>query len=288
MIPVIAWGISFVNTKVLMDVMGPMTLGGTRFILAYALLIAFAKIMKIDTKIDKSDRKIFFLAGSIGITAYMYFENTGIDMIGASRASLLIAAIPVFTMIGEAIFYKRPFTKVDILSVILSIVGVVFIVGENPLILFQSSEITGYLLMFGAILAWVTYSMLSKKTFDKYNHFTILIHQTFYGAVCFLPFMFFEDFDMSVITGEHVLNIVLLVVFASVMGFYFYVKAMDTLGVSESGIFINFIPIVTIVVSYFYLGETINAMQWMGTALIIASVTLTSIESSKTRKPRID
>jgi len=47
---------------------------------------------------------------------------------------------------------------------------------------------------------------------------------------------------------------------------------MKHLGVSKSSLFINFIPLVTIIASYFYYGSLIGIKQIIGGLLIVGSV----------------
>lgn len=59
MIPVVLWGISFVSTEVLLDKMGPMTIGAVRFVIATAMLYAMMRYFKQPMAIEKGDRKLF-------------------------------------------------------------------------------------------------------------------------------------------------------------------------------------------------------------------------------------
>ncbi len=47
----------------------------------------------------KEDYLNVFVAGAFGITIYFYFENNGVKYTSASAASLIIASIPVFSVI---------------------------------------------------------------------------------------------------------------------------------------------------------------------------------------------
>jgi drug/metabolite transporter (DMT)-like permease len=287
MIPVIAWGVSFVNTNVLMKIMDSSTLGALRFIIGVLFILfvglLFGNINK-DLKIVKipfKNHKSFVIAGGIGITLYIYLENIGINLTSPSIASFLIATIPIVTIIGEFFVYRRRISKSDFFALFLSMLGVLFIIGENPILLFQTGQLKGYLYMFGAVISWVIYSLVTKDGFTKYNHFTILFYQTLYGALFFVPFLLFNDFssfNLSLLLEvKNLLHLFFLIIFASILGFYYYIKAMNILGVSESNIFINFIPIITIITSYILLKESISISQIIGGILILTSVTITTI-----------
>ena len=208
----------------------------------------------------------------------------GIKYISASPAALIIAAIPVFTLIFESIIFRRKIDGLDWFAVLLSVLGVVFIVDIKLSEFFKVQESMGYLMMFGAVVAWVIYSMASKPLFERYSYLTIIYYQFLYSIPFFVPFVFFESNNWHAIGFEAIFNLVFLSIFASVLGFYYFAKAMDLLGVTEASVFINFLPIVTIVFSFFYLGTLISVRQFIGGALVLASVTITTVHEQKVLK----
>lgn len=104
------WGLSFLSIKVTIGVLPPMTLALSRFVVASVLLAIFFKIKEKNVKLKKEDIPMMALAGILGVTVYFYFENNGIKLIPASNASIIIAAIPVFTLIFETIVFKTKLT----------------------------------------------------------------------------------------------------------------------------------------------------------------------------------
>ena len=68
------------------------------------------------------------------------------------------------------------------------------------------------------------------------------------------------------------IHVGILAVFASALGFFLYLKGLDYLGMSTSSLYLNLIPIVTVITSFFYLGERITSLQMLGGGVVIASV----------------
>ncbi|MBM7562330.1 DMT family transporter [Fusibacter tunisiensis] len=280
-IPVLFWGISFVSTEYLLAFLGPMTIGGIRFIIATAIMYGMMRLHKQPLKIDPKDRILFILAGAIGIAIYFYFENLGIYYISASPASLIIASIPMVTLIFEAILYKRRIGALDFFAIVISILGVVLVVDMKLKDFFSADEAIGYLMMLGAVVSWVIYSMASRPLFKKYSYLTIIYYQFFYSLPLFIIAIPFENNLWHDLTLSGYGHLIFLSIFASVLGFYYYAKAMDLLGITESALFINFLPIITIIFSYFYLGDLISMKQMAGGALIMLSLTLTTAREKK-------
>lgn len=281
LIPVITWGISFVSTEYLLQFLGPMTIGAIRFVIATALLYMMMRRTGTSLRIEPKDHLLFVLAGGIGIAIYFYFENTGIKYISASPAALIIAAIPIFTLIFEALIYKRAINAVDALAIIVSVVGVMLIVDIKIDEFFESGQMFGYIMMVGAVAAWIVYSMASKPLFKRYSYLTIIFYQFFYSLPFFLIAVPFEANDWQAVGFTAIVHLVFLSLFASVLGFYYFAKAMDLLGVTESSVFINFLPIVTIIFSYFYMGNVISTKQLIGGIFVMLSATVTSLHEKK-------
>ncbi len=277
---VLIWGVSFIHSKIALQVVEPVMLATLRFTIATALIGAVMLIRKESFKIDIKDLPYFLVAGGVGISLYFYFENNGVLNTSASAASMIIASIPVFAMLVEAVLYKTKLTKKSFISLALSLTGVGMIVGLDSSLL-EGNNLMGYLFMFGAVLAWIAYSISSKPLFEKYSQLKILFWQVVIGLALFLPFAFNTPLDLDRMTPEIWGHIVMLGVVASAIGFFVYLYALDALGLGLSSLYLNLIPVVTVIVGFFVLGERLGALQLVGGALIVVSVTIVSGDSQE-------
>jgi drug/metabolite transporter (DMT)-like permease len=271
---IIPWGVSFLNTKVAIQALGAMTLCFLRFLIAFIIIAVVAFLTKKNLKIKKEDIKTFLLAGGVGITVYFYFENSGLKYLEPSVASLILASMPIFTILAEAIFDGKKFNLKMIFGGIVSLIGVGIIISNDISLknIFVSGEGKGYLMMFGALVSWVIYSLSTKILFNKYSQFTVVFYQFLFGVLLAFPFIFLENNSFELVNNVVILNVLILGVFSSAIGFFAYNYAMKVIGVSKASLFINFIPLVTIIASYFYYGSFIGIKQIIGGIFIIASV----------------
>ncbi|WP_432407574.1 DMT family transporter [Wukongibacter sp. M2B1] len=276
----IIWGLSFLSIKVTVGVLPPMTLALVRFLMGSVVLSIIYMIMEKEKRLNRKDIPLLALSGFIGVSAYFYFENNGIQYISASSASIIIAAIPIFALIAEIIFLKAELTKKKVISVVVSFFGVYLIVGFNSAGISENS-LRGYLFMLGAVLVWVAYSIITKPLYKKYSQITIVYFQTLFGTLFLIPFVFFETTNWSLIDSTIILNVVYLGIFCSAMAYYLYIYAMDYLGVSTTSLFLNLLPIVTVIASYFILDERINVYQIIGGVLVIFAVYFANTKDKK-------
>jgi drug/metabolite transporter (DMT)-like permease len=82
-----------------------------------------------------------------------------------------------------------------------------------------------------------------------------------------------------------VFHVIFLAVCCSALGYWLYAHSLEVLGVSVSAVFINLIPMVTVIAGFFILGERLTALQMGGAALVLAGVYLT-VNHPRTNRQR--
>jgi len=294
---VLLWGFSFISIKESLPVFPPMTLGAVRFAIAIAVLFLmyrFSPRWQGANKTLKSDMPLLIGSGFSGVTFYFFFENNGVARVTASEASIITAAIPVLTMIADWLAAKLLFkTKrangnardkpsVDNaprlgwqswLGAFISIAGVALVAGVSFSL---SGSISGYIYMGGAALCWVSYSLLTRPLFDrKRSRIYIVFWQNFFGFLGLLPFTLLEYKNWGNPTLPVMLHVVFLALGCSALGYWLYAHAMEILGVSTTSVFINLIPVVTVIAGFVVLNERLVPLQGAGAALVLAGVYLT-------------
>jgi drug/metabolite transporter (DMT)-like permease len=288
---VIFWGISFVSTKIARAVFPPMSLGAVRFALALVLLIFIKKKAGGDEKLSRRDLPLLIGAGLTGVTLYFFFENTGVVLISASEASIIVAAIPALTLgaewLGERLRRRsagrarqapaaappRPLrrwlgTLVSIIGVALTARGPGGLSSGGP----AGGRVLGYLCMGGAALSWVAYCFLSRPLFSRRSRIYIVYWQTVFGFLGFIPFAALEAPHWGRPDLWIALHVAFLGILCSALAYWFYAQSLAVLGIPVSALFLNFIPVVTVVTGFFVLAERLSPVQWAGAALVLAGV----------------
>ena len=290
---VLFWGFSFISIKIAVEVFPPMTLGALRFALAIILLFFIKKKYAAEEKIRKGDIPLLAGAALTGVTFYFFFENNGVALIPASEASIIVASIPVLTLIAEGVkgkivsrkvkdsdaIEKTPISKtfLTVLGAFVSLAGVALVAGVSFTL---SGSAMGYFYMAGACVSWVCYCFLTAPLFNHHSRIFIVFWQSLIGFIGFLPFVVFEpSWQMPEL---HIWgHVVFLGVCCSALGYWLYVMALKDLGVGRATLFINFIPVISAIGGFFVLGERLQPLQWFGAALVIAGVYLAMAVSGK-------
>jgi drug/metabolite transporter (DMT)-like permease len=275
------WGISFVSTKVALSVFPPMTLGLYRYILGVIALIPVKRILAPGEKLRKEDLLYLILGGLSGNTFYFMFENNSLRYLQASEAAIVNAAIPVLAVFTEAlvILWRRRRRLGDeaisprrIVGAVVSMIGV-WMVAQVSFSL--GGNVTGYLLMLGCAFFWIAYNFLSKPLFERgRSSIYVVFWQSCSGLIGFIPFALFEQPAWENLNAIIIGNLLFLGIFCSALAYLLYGTGLKSLSVGVTSVFINFIPIVTVLTGMIALGERLAPLQWLGAAITLGGVFL--------------
>jgi drug/metabolite transporter (DMT)-like permease len=252
-----------------------MTMVCIRFVIATVVLNLFLRKFDSAARLRRKDILPLAASGLFGVTIYFFFESRGIKLTSASHASLIIAVIPVITVLAEAVLFRTRIHWLTIVGVLLSVVGVVFVVGE-PGALGGAITLEGDLYMFGACLSWVIYIILSRNLHRRLSEIAITAYQSVFGTLFLIPLALLEMRHWVPITLSAGLNLAYLAVFCSALSNFLYVFALSRLGPIAVSPYINLIPVIGVLGGVVILGESLALTQVCGGVVILAGVLLVS------------
>ena len=115
-------------------------------------------------------------------------EAYGLTMVTATTGAIIISTIPLIVPFASYYLFREKLTPMNYLGLLISFGGVLMVVltGAGGL----AANWKGILLMFVAVFAAVSYTMVVKVLADDYNPITITAYQSFYGLLMFIPLFF--------------------------------------------------------------------------------------------------
>ena len=278
------WGFSFVWTDIALKAnIRPITLVSSRMVIATVLLGVWAKSTGNLQKLQFRHLKYFL--GLALCEPFLYFlcETYGQTMVSPTVTSVIVATIPLFTPIVGFFILKEQVNSFMLTGIAISMIGVLAVVfsGNNEI----SGQLTGAVLVFGAVITALGYAVFVKYLINRYNATTLVFYQNFIGLLYFIPCFFLVDFshlgDMR-FTFNAIASIIQLSVFASVIAFIFYSRSVKALGVTKAGIFCYMIPVLTALFAFFMVGERLSIVQWFGMAIVIVGLFVSQVVVKKT------
>lgn len=275
LLTVMAWGVSFVSTKVLLDHgLRPAEIYVYRFTLAYLMLLAVNHRRLLSNSVR--DELLFMICGLCAGSIYFIAENTAIEYTLVSNVSLIVTTSPLITALLVGVIYKSErLGRGTMAGSVIAFLGVAcvifnssFVVKMNPI---------GDLLSLSAAASWAVYSLVLKKLNALYSVMFISRKTFFYGIITALPYMLFEPglSSPAVLLDAAVLpHLLFLGMFASMLAYVVWAQAVKRLGAVKASNYLYFSPIVTLIASVFFLGEHITVVGYIGCALILGGVWL--------------
>jgi len=282
LIPIAAWGLSFPSIKAALTEFPPMTLAFGRFVLAAGFLTVVSLVKKQKMFIAPKDRGSLILSVATGITLYFLCENNGVKLISASAASLIIAGIPILTLLADRLVSRTRLGKWGVGASLVSLGGAALLVGTPSA---SAANPWGYALMAGAAGAWVLYLFTMKPLQSTYPNLTLTTWQMILGAISFAPFAWAEHTQWSWPSAVGWGNLAFQGVVCSAVSYLLYNYALDKLGMRTASLAVNLIPVVTAVASYFLLGELLGVWQWLGGVLVLGAVVAVGLNAGSEGKP---
>lgn len=282
------FGLNFISMKFLSENMPPFGLVFFRFAIATVFLYLVIGIKsyknKSYKKISKNDRKAVIITGFLGIAVFYIFQVISLKYLTASLCALLCATIPIFTVIVNVIIYKKKMTIFIAGNFLISLFGVYLVIDKSISELLSSGELIGCLYMILAIFSWIAYTIITFKLQKKYDNICLLGNQCLWGTLLLFIFAVF-DFKKMLYVFEHtnvlpaiVGNLIFVGVVSSALGYFFYIYGMEKVGVDISSLYMNLIPVVTAVGSYFILNEDMNRTKILGMIIVLLSIYAVSLK----------
>lgn len=214
------------------------------------------------------------ISGLFGTTFFNLFSVISISYIGGTVSSLLFGLAAVLSLMIEFVFYKRKRTKLSILSVGLSLVGVYILMGLNPADLLGTNLI-GYFLSFVSIIAWVLFCFFTDQISNAFEKTVVLNYQALVGVLTTMPFLFVYPVSFSQLVNPSVIiNMIVLGVLNATVAYFLCIYAVQNIGLTFSNLLMNFFPVVTVIVTFLIYGTMPSVNQMIGGLIILISVVI--------------
>ena len=279
---ILIWGTTFIATTVLLVDFSPLEILLFRFLLGYLALLAVKP--KFIKAVSWKQEGIFILASISGISLYQYLENLSLEYTSPSNASIIIACSAFFTAIFSKLILKdEKISKLFFLGFIISIIGVA-LVSFNGNVQSGIFPIGDIIALVCAVL-WGIYSVTVKigSTY-KYSSLLVTRRIMFYGTVILIPICLFTNQDLSLsrfLDMENLLLMLFLGLLASALSFFTWNLAVEYIGAVNTGLYIYFNPVVTIIFDVIFLEAEIKTMGVIGTVLILIGLVVSTYKNNK-------
>ncbi len=274
------WGGTFIAGKMIAGSVHPVCASFLRFAIASIFLMAIV-IRKEGRLPPLRTDQIFpvVLLGFTGVFAYNILFFTGLKHIEAGRASLIIATNPILISLLSAIFLKEEINRIKAVGICLSVLGAMVVISNGRLVDMASYDIgLGELLIFGCVISWVSYSLIGKVIMGSLSPLVAVTYSAMVGTVLLVIPAWYTGVSQDL--GNYAImdwmSLFYLGFFGTVLGFFWYYQGIQRIGAMKASVFINFVPVSAIVLSFVFLDEPLTISLLAGGSLVILGVYTTN------------
>ncbi len=279
-IAVVAWGGSFIATKVALRDASPVALVWTRFLMGVGILGGAVISRRQLAPVSRGDLARFALLGFLGITFHQWLQSNGLVTAQASTTAWIVATTPVFIAILGAIVLRERLPHIGVVGIALAAAGVLLVVTRGDLAQLARGRFgaPGDLLILLSAPNWAVFSVLSRRGLQGHPPARMMFYVMTLGWL-FTTALFLAGpapHALPRFTREGWIAAVFLGVVCSGIAYVFWYDALEVLPASQAGAFLYLEPLVAVLVAAFVLGEPVGVASLLGGAIILLGVWLVS------------
>ena len=286
LLAVIAWGASFIATKIALLDISPISIVWLRFTMGVVILgfvVAFRRQFALP---NKSEWGYFAMLGFLGITFHQWLQSNGLQTSEASTTAWIVATTPVFMALLGWVILKEGLVLLQIFGIGLAALGVLLVVtdGNMASISIRRFGAPGDILILLSAFNWAVFSALSRRGLKTYSAtlmiFYVMTFGWFFTSLVFGVGRNYLEIRNLSLNGW--IGITFLGVFCSGLAYIAWYDALQALSTAETGVFLYIEPLVAVVVAFFILDEAITWASLAGGGIILLGVGIVNRPSSST------
>jgi drug/metabolite transporter (DMT)-like permease len=286
----VLWAGNSIVGRAVHDSVPPFLLAFVRWSGALLIITPFAL-----PAVVKDARSLFrhwatvLLLGATGVAAFNAFLYAGLRYAPATDGVLLQALIPPLVLVFSWLIFRERMVPGQVAGVILSTLGAAAIVGKGDITNLLKLRIgLGDGLILCGVCSWALYTSLLRLKPDV-RPMSFLFATFAVGALLMAPLAAteFAQIAAMTITPAVIGAFAYVAILPSVVAYFLYNEAVETLGAGPAGQTMSLTPVFGAGLAAMLLREPLHIYDLAGLALIIGGIAITawSMLSQRRREP---
>ncbi len=225
-----------------------------------------------------------------GVAFFNALIYAALKFTSATNVAILESLIPVATLLLSVLLLGERFRPLQWGGVVVSLGGAVVVItaGEGAELV-PGGVNPGDLIMLLAVLVWVGYSLLVKEHMARFPRYGGLLVMLVIANLALAPIALLEGAWQVVprLSSAELAGLGYLGLFPSVVALLLYNSALADIGPTRAAVYLNLLPVFTMLGAWWWLGDHILAVQVVGSLVVIAGVWCT-ISPPRPRRGRLD
>lgn len=250
----------------------PEWLVNTRLLASGVILLIISRLFfekHILTVLRKNFLGIIIL-GVVGLLGSQYGFYISIDHSNAPTATILVFLTPIFVVLYTLIVKHKFPSGLEALAIIFAITGTLLIVtkGDFSQIILSPMALVGGI---GSALCCVVYTLQPRRILSSYEPTAVIGWSMLYGG------LFISIFNNPLNVPQNIdiyafICIASMIIFGTVMAFYFYLKSLSYISPTKVSILTVGEPLTSIILSVIVFNLSFSIIELIGIAFILSTV----------------
>lgn len=272
LLAMLLWASSFVALKLAFVHFHPMVvIAGRMTVASLAFLFLLPHFKNI--RIRHQDLKLLGLMALCEPCLYFIFEALALKNTSASQAAVITTMLPILVSVASAFLLAEKFSIQSVIGLLLAMAGALSlsITGENNA---QAPDpLLGNFYEFLAMVCATFYTIAIKKLSSRYSPLFLTAVQAWIGALFFLPILLLPNvpFPQEFLPFPTA-AIIYLGLAVTILAYGSYNYALSKMDAGKAAIYVNLIPLFTMLLGWLILGETFSLFQYCSGFVIFLGV----------------
>ncbi|RDH44877.1 DMT family transporter [Zooshikella ganghwensis] len=274
------WGSSFIALKIAFTAYPPLLVIFIRMLIASSCFVFIWKYAN-RFKYQAGDWKYLALMGLFEPCLYFLCETYALQNTTASAAGMITALLPLLVVIAAAIFLKEKINKQVGIGLALALIGACWLSLSGKSSADAPNPLLGNFFEFLAMICATGYTLVVKKLSSRYSALFLTAIQAFIGTLFFSPALFLTDLPTE-FPYTPTIAIVYLGIVVTLGAYGLYNISLSYISATQASVFVNLIPVFTILLAFIILGEKLTHQQLMAVLLVFLGLLVSQIAPSAT------
>ena len=255
----------------------PFTITSVRWLMTAIVLLPFAwQYLKRDSATLRKHWHVLVLLGACGMAFFNLFMYLALNHTTAINVAIEQASMPVMVMLANFVLFSQRTSKLQLVGLALSILGVfVTTTAGRPWLFFTEGLNFGDAIMMLACVFYAGYTIgLRRKPNVHWLTFMWMISISAFAMT--IPFVFWEiqqePFVAPPLKGWAVM--IYIILFPTICAQIFFARGVELIGGNRASQFINLVPIFGPMLAIVILNESFQWYHLAGLVLVIGGILL--------------
>jgi drug/metabolite transporter (DMT)-like permease len=286
---VLFWSGHNVVAKGMIPYVPPLSFTFVRWLLALLIILPFSwSFIRNDWAIAKKYWKRLLLIAVTGISAFNTFLYIALQTTSAVNVGLISSILPVTIAFFSFLILNIKLKKHQFLAMVFCFIGVIVIIFRGDIsFLTRLVFVEGDLWMLAAVFCGALYPVLLHEQPDIHG-FSLLTILILLGMLVSFP-LFLIDIYMGhyiQMNQQVIVGFLYISIFPSLLSYMCWNRGIEMVGANRAGLYLNLVPILTALMAYLFIDESISWYHFAGLIMIISGMFLFNLQNLYIRHDR--